>query len=1400
MWNLKGNDISQVQEEAFAAFHNLKKLVLKKNQIRVIEDGAFENLTSLESLDLSDNKIGTITPGMFRGLSSLQRLELGGNAISRIPEGSFKELPSLRIIGLEKNPLICDCQLWWLVAWAVLDKNRITLKSTCKIPHEFENTQLVEMKKHDMHCNWPLQLPVFELQPKTNQLVFAGDSLTFLCRVSNIEQDTHLTWIQDGETIMADPLGSVLIEQHMNADKSVIVSSLSLRQLQTGHSGSWMCHVETSRGNESLGIRIVVVAENAGRCPRTVTSDNKGQYVWPETLAGITVQLQCMGTPSGALGYGIAHAYHTCTAKGVWEDLNTSGCPYVSEVTKVLYQFSKTNLTLSKTNVVDSVNGLRNYTGNGDRLHDKMDVVFIARTLENYLEFVPEYKEIAEMLVDIINAVMNVDRRLLRAAQTEDRSCSRLVGVLRQLPELSVDTALNRYRSNLVMEEFIVKPEVFQGMACISHTVRMAGQPTDGQHFWPNSRGFFNDKSLHCHTVNISTLRRTNEDQSLDASIYLPPSLFRQPDSSEALTKATSHKLQFLVFQNSILFPRPAELARHKDITSAVITSKVAKVFLTNLTDPVYVTLTAPLYTNDITPVWWNQDINGGHGDWSHEGCMIQNIHENQVTFSCHRLGTFGLLQDLDALFLEYSQQHVQYRLSHPTIYLGSLITVCCLIVSIVVYISCFSKICMPKKNKHSLLNTWLALVLLCCLFALGVKQVDIPLVCQAIGLLLHYLTLCVLLWMVISVSNLYKKLTKSDPPQPPPDEPLPDHPLPPKPMLRFYLVGWGVATIVCGISAAVHLENYGGHSYCFLAFSPSIAAFYGPTSVLLFFLCVFLLLIRCVLQSSVDSSGPLLDNIPIASNVDTDLTHNNIDSQEQDSLKTEKASTLESTEDNEFSYHTQLRAHLVMLILFVCAWASGAVTIGRSTAGHLPADDLIFGLLYCLFSIFLGVFVLVFFCYSRQDVRMCIFKWLNLKEPDSEETAALSEVVPPVSGHDAVSSEPVLQSTNSLHSSHTSKSNNPVIKQGLDHSKPPSVNLLSSYPSATDHSFSGAEMFYDPRQSVVAKKFFEKNRRQQQLRLLKKNNLQKEAATRNSDSGKTNDPFHNQKSDSEQTSMLDGSSIVSGIPIACNILPDLSKSSVAQENVCLGQRTEGEGADLKVPSNKRGSSPKKLPGFLLDENKMHNCSLCSDTSQDTSCTNYPNIQHYAPAPSPMGIPPWLSGPPTDPRKPRYIGHKKNSCVDCSDSSRVAPSVFTHSCCSELTEGSYPQTVGHKPRSRERNRHRRNRRQRSWDDRYRRERAKSQTCKECCSVHCNQCLHEQSYPMGNMSRQRHRAGSRMSDKSRQSDHLQGSRQFTRSQSAYEQMARQVLDDLVSSSGADEGSEGSRGGKKAETFL
>jgi hypothetical protein len=54
---------------------------------------------------------------------------------------------------------------------------------------------------------------------------------------------------------------------------------------------------------------------------------------------------------------------------------------------------------VAKGSVLESAKRLKNFTSNGKQLQDKMDVVFISKTIENYLEYVTKEREVIIRIV-----------------------------------------------------------------------------------------------------------------------------------------------------------------------------------------------------------------------------------------------------------------------------------------------------------------------------------------------------------------------------------------------------------------------------------------------------------------------------------------------------------------------------------------------------------------------------------------------------------------------------------------------------------------------------------------------------------------------------------------------------------------------------------------------------------------------------------------------------------------------------------------------------------------------------------------------------------------------------------------------------------------------------------------
>lgn len=502
-------------------------------------------------------------------------------------------------------------------------------------------------------------------------------------------------------------------------------------------------------------------------------------------------------------------------------------------------------------------------------------------------------------------------------------------------------------------------------------------------------------------------------------------------------------------------------------------------------------------------------------------------------------------------------------------------------------------------NNKHSYVNTWISIVLLVSLFTTGVYQTENSSLCQGIGIALHYLSSCVLLWIIVSVTNLYKKVTKALRPPLLNEDPPPDIPLPPKPMLRFYLVGWGIAMILCGISAAVNLHQYAGYSYCFLAWGPSLGAFYAPCVVLVAILGVFCLLTHCMLKSVVgpatyseaaatttdttelellDQASPNSENPTTHSgHTSTHLTdhhhhphsqhnhHNNHHSTEHrlnddDELSIGVSESSGSVYDTHHSPLTQLRSHEVTLILFVLTWASAAITTAAPFDLVIPYHTTIFSLVYAVCATSLGAFVFLFFCFGRTDVKeawketqlLDLLLPLGLKEgrinvhtttlhvavPNNASSSGSGgsgvQLIPPISNANAASNNLMMTPNNNISNNnsttiihhHNNTSSNNITH--VHRAGPPSVHSLDSSLSPTNKSSSvshqvvtpnknnnmvkpennrpqgtamhllnmgsvsdnllySPEMFYNPKQACVAKRFFQKQRLKQ---MVKQNNL----------------------------------------------------------------------------------------------------------------------------------------------------------------------------------------------------------------------------------------------------------------------------------------------------------------------
>lgn len=319
----------------------------------------------------------------------------------------------------------------------------------CNEPPEFKNYLLRKLKIDiDILCQSPAGrngLPIIELKPSENQIVFEGDSLTLQCLAPSISDSyteplrPKLEWLW----LDADPklnFPDLKIETNVLPSAGRISNTLVITKVNKSHMGIWNCFFMSLQTNHSKGLTVTVISEETRYCPIILTSNNKGIYNWPKTVVNNTVTLPCQTLH---FNYDISSqkASHFCSNTGEWIHLNTSLCSYTSDTTKILEQFSKDN-----TSIEESAKHFRNYTLNRTIFKDTMDLVFAVLTIQNSIKYTPVESalNVGNSLIDVINNLMELPRFYIRETDLDFGICKQLLDAMESLVFLS--SSSNFYR------------------------------------------------------------------------------------------------------------------------------------------------------------------------------------------------------------------------------------------------------------------------------------------------------------------------------------------------------------------------------------------------------------------------------------------------------------------------------------------------------------------------------------------------------------------------------------------------------------------------------------------------------------------------------------------------------------------------------------------------------------------------------------------------------------------------------------------------------------------------------------------------------------------------------------------------------------------------------------------
>ncbi|KAM6956812.1 adhesion G protein-coupled receptor A3 [Aplochiton taeniatus] len=996
---LSNNKISLLRNATFYGLAALEKLDLRNNLISTVEDGAFRGLVALKRLDLSNNRIGCFSPHMFVDLGTLSKLNLSGNIFSTLPLGLFSHLPSLRVLHLSTDTLYCDCQLEWLLLWARAKGVRLANDTLCIYPTHLHGLALRNLREQQLRCDGPLELPLFQLIPSQRQVVFQGDRLPLQCAVSYLEPGVELHWRHEGQRVSTREDRGVYLEESLLHDCCMLTSEVVLSDIDVGVAGTWECQVTSSRGNRSRQMEIVVLETSAPYCPADRVNNNKGDFRWPKTLAGILAFVPCAPATFGSAPHLSGRqppptprekkAWRRCDRGGRWAEEDYTQCPYASELTRVLHEL--TQLTINSSNAQPLGQQLVAFTSRPALFTDVMDVIFVTHLVERLTRLVEQRRDLGDYVSDVASNMMLVEEHVLWMAQDEARACTRIVQCVERIADLALTsdaTTVSKVSPNIALEAFLIRPSTFLGLSCAvverAPPRRLPEGPTGEAERHAVGDTLLNFK---CHTVNGSgsPARHPSKNSVEVASIHLPLAGTPIPSALLSVDNSTC-KLQFIVFRNGKLFPctgnssNLADDGKRRSVSTPVAFTKLDGCSLGSAVQSVTIALRHFALGVDPTAAYWDFDLLDGHGGWRAEGCHIAGSAGNTTTIHCTHHKNFAVLMDLKKVlsFPPYPGEFL-----HPVVYACTAVMLLCLFASIITYIIHHSTIRISRKGWHMLLNFCFHTALTFAVFAGGINRIKYPIICQAVGVVLHYSSLSTMLWLGVTARNIYTQVTKK--PRQPTQGQAGEPPAPPvaskQPLLRFYFISGGVPLLICGVTAAVDLDNYGSVEqapYCWMAWEPSLGAFYGPVAFIVlvtcvYFLCTFLQLRRHP-EKKYELKRPTEEQSRLAA-VDVPP---HCPQGEPGALAPAPAGghchagcpgipINPALLANEHSFRAQLRTAAFTLFLFLATWTLGALAVSQ---GHFL--DMIFSCLYGAFSVTLGLFVLIHHCAKRDDVWHC--------------------------------------------------------------------------------------------------------------------------------------------------------------------------------------------------------------------------------------------------------------------------------------------------------------------------------------------------------------------------------------------------------------------------------------------
>ncbi|XP_013379586.1 adhesion G-protein coupled receptor G6 isoform X2 [Lingula anatina] len=675
-----------------------------------------------------------------------------------------------------------------------------------------------------------------------------------------------------------------------------------------------------------------------GVCLHSIDSSNKGNYTWQDRWINLTTITRSLSLPCRYnLGNLPATAVRQCTLDiptGIvyWLPPNHDNC--MTTQRKVLLDLNDTKV--DQDNVEEISGSLRNATSSEELSEGEVEIA--TGLLDRILAL--NSTHVARVAHDVVHTQSNLlgsGQDSLLKSETNSQSVNRILRGIDTFAE-KVDIS----GTNLT----IVAPNL-----AVSVVSANASDPEfSGLGFDSVSSG----RNTNENVVRLVGSENEPVPDVADVGIRLPRTLFIGLNVTQ---QASASRVHFVVYQQNTFFKVLASVSNspgsvktntsvypYVDINGHIIAGSVVGLTVQNLADPVTISFKhlerEKETVNNSQCVFWDFSANSGQGGWSGRGCRLAGDQPgNRTVCQCDHLTNFALL--VDVFGSGSAIDPLNRRILMIVTYVGCGLSVLGLLLTIISYLA-YTKLRKDTPSKI-LIQLCFALLGLNVVYVTGTQDLRNLFVCKTVAILLHYFLLATLMWMLIEAFYMYLALVKVF------------QTYYRKLLLKFAIVGWGVPLVIVAITLAINIDNYNYYTgyeeaFCWLTVIPMYVTVITPVAVTVVINFVAFGLVFHQVRSHV---------------------------QQKKITKTQKASSV-----------SQVRGALGIMALLGLTWVFAFFTFS--------AKFIVFHYLFAIFNSLQGLFVFIFHCFLKHDVRMMWMRSLPCcPKPKDSSTFNSSSKVP---------------------------------------------------------------------------------------------------------------------------------------------------------------------------------------------------------------------------------------------------------------------------------------------------------------------------------------------------------------------------------------------------------------------